>query len=93
MNKHWFLYFLLAYFCHKKDADIQRSKHQAHTMDGIVIDRSPTSNALLVYNPGNKQYYKSDSYRLDSYRLPGLAYLSIIYNGGLFCSLLHDDNP
>ncbi len=62
-------------------------------MDGVVIGRSPTSNALLVYNPRNKQYYEPDSYRLDPYRLPGLAYPSIKYNGGLFCSLLCNNNP
>jgi hypothetical protein len=84
---------LLAYFHHKKDGDIQRYKHQAHMMDGIIIGRSPTSNALLVYNPRNKQYYDPDSFCLDPYRLPGLAYPSIIYNRGLLCSLLHDDNP
>jgi hypothetical protein len=89
----WVPLFLLAYFHHKKYSDIQRSKHQAHTIDGTIIGRFPTSNALLVYNPRNKQYSEPDSYRLDPYRLPGLAYPSIIYNGGLFCSLLCDDNP
>ncbi len=75
----WVPLFLLAYFHHKKDGDIQRSKHQAHMMDSIVIGCSPTSNALLVYNPCNKQYYEPDSYHLDPYHLPGLAYPSIIY--------------
>ncbi len=51
----WVPLFLLAYFYHKKDSDIQRSKHQAHTLDGIVIGHSPTSNVLLMYNPRNKQ--------------------------------------
>ncbi len=62
-------------------------------MDGIIIGCSPTSNALLVYNPHNKQYYELDSYCLDPYCLPGLAYPLIKYKGGLFCSLLRDDNP
>jgi hypothetical protein len=62
-------------------------------MDGIVIGRSPTSNALLVYNPRNKQYYTPDSYHLDPYRLPSSVYPSIKYDGGLFVSLLCDDNP
>ncbi len=26
-------------------------KHQAHTIDRVIIGCSPTSNALLVYNP------------------------------------------
>ena len=36
-------------------------------MDGIAIKCSPTSNALLVYNPRNKKFYEPDSYRLDPY--------------------------
>ena len=62
-------------------------------MDGIIIGRSPTSNALLVYNPRTKQYYEPDSYRIDSYRLPGSVYSDVKYDGGLFCSLHRDDNP
>ncbi len=80
--------FSLAFFHHKEDSDVQRSKHQAHTMDGIIIGHSPTSKALLVYNPRNKQYYEPDSYRLDPYRLPGSAYPSIKYDSGLFVNLL-----
>jgi hypothetical protein len=37
----WVPLFLLAYFHHKKDGNVQRYKHQAHTMDGIVIGCSP----------------------------------------------------
>jgi hypothetical protein len=48
---------------------------------------------LLVYNLRNKKYYEPDSYRLDPYRLPGSAYPSIKYDGGLFVNLLRDDNP
>ncbi len=62
-------------------------------MDGIVIGRSLTSNALLVYNPQNKQYYEPDSYHLDSYLLPTSIYPDMKYGGGLFCSLVCDDNP
>jgi hypothetical protein len=65
--------FLLAYFHHKKDGDIHWSKHQANMMDGIVIGCSHTSNAFLVCNQHNKQYYELDSYRLDPYCFPGLA--------------------
>jgi hypothetical protein len=75
----WFPLFLLAYFHHEEDSNVQRSKHQAHLMDGIVIGPSPTSNVLLVYNPHNKQYYEPDSYRLDPYCLPGLPYQFIKY--------------
>ena len=89
----WIPLFSLCYFHHTKDGDQSRSKHQAHTMDGIIVGRSPTSNALLVYNPRTKQYYEPDSYCIDSYRLPGSVYSDVKYDGGLFCSLLRDDNP
>jgi hypothetical protein len=62
-------------------------------MDGIVIGRSPNSNALLVYNPQNKQFYDPDSYPIDPYHLPTSVYPDIKYNGGLFCYLLCDENP
>ncbi len=77
-DKHtWVPLFSLAYFHHEHDGNVQRSKHQAHTMDGIVISHSPTLNALMVYNPCNKKYYKPDSYHLDPYPLPSPAYPSI----------------
>jgi hypothetical protein len=47
-ERTWVPIFSLAFFHHEKDSDVQRSKHQAYSMDGIVIGRSPTSNALLV---------------------------------------------
>jgi hypothetical protein len=93
-EKHtWVPLFSLSYFHHEEDQDQRRSKNQAHTMDGIIIGRPPTSNALLVYNPHNKQYYRPDSYRNDSYWLPGSVYCDINYDGGLFCTLISDDNP
>ncbi len=89
----WTPFFSLCYFHHEKDGDNSRTKHMALTMDGMIIGQSPTSNALMVYNPCNCQYYKLDSYRIDSYRLPGLVYPTLRYEDGLFCSLLCDDNP
>jgi hypothetical protein len=89
----WIPLFSLCYFHHVRNGNQKRSKHQAHTMDGIVIGRSPTSNALLVYNPRNKQYYELDSYCLDSYCLLTSIYPDAKYNGGLFCSLVCDNNP
>jgi hypothetical protein len=56
-------------------------------MDGIVIGCSPTSNALMVYNPGNWQYYEPNSYRINFYHLPASIYADIKYNGGLFYHL------
>ncbi len=53
----------------------------------------PNVKCVNAYNPRNRQYYKPDSYRIDSYRLPGLVYPTVRYDGGLFCSLLCNDNP
>ncbi len=47
----WTPLFSLYYFHHKKDGDDTPSKHVANTMDGLIVGRSPTSNALMVYNP------------------------------------------
>jgi len=38
------LFSLCYYFHHTKDGDLSGSKHQARTMDGIIVGRSPTSN-------------------------------------------------
>jgi hypothetical protein len=89
----WTPLFLICYFHHQKDGNNTRSKHMAQTLDGVIVGCSPTSNALLVYNPCNRKYYKPDSYRIDLYRLPGLVYPTLCYNGGLFCSLLCNHNP
>jgi hypothetical protein len=89
----WVPIFLLCYFCHKKDGDVTLSKHQAHTMDGVIVGRSETSNALLVYNPRNKQYNEPDSYCFGSYCLPSSVYPDIKYDDSLFCQLLRDINP
>jgi hypothetical protein len=74
----WIPLFSLCFFHHDKDGPVKRSKNQ--------------SNALLVYNPWNKKYYEPGSYRIDSYHLPTLVYPDVKYDGGLFCSLLLDDN-
>ncbi len=87
----WLPLFLLCYFHHKKDSNASRSKSQAHTMDGIIIGRSPTSNSILVDNPQNQKYYKPNSYRIDPYRLPSSVYPTIQYVGDLFVSL-HRNN-
>jgi hypothetical protein len=79
-------------FHHERDGDVSRSHCQSHTMDGIAIGRSPTSNAMLVYNPRTKCYYEPDSYRLDPYCLPSSVYPTLMYDGGLFCSLYRDDD-
>jgi hypothetical protein len=84
----WLPIFSICYFHHEKDSNASRLKSQAHTMDGILIGRSPTSDAILVYNPRNQKYDEPDSYCLDLYRLPSLVYPTMKYDGGLFV-LLH----
>jgi hypothetical protein len=69
-NRTWLPLFSVSYFHHEKDSDASRLKSQAHTMDGILLGRSPTSNAILIYNPHNQKYYEPDSYKLDPYRVP-----------------------
>jgi hypothetical protein len=90
-QRAWIHLFYLCYFHHKKDSNASRSKNQAHTLDGISVGRSPTSKALLVYNPCNQRYYKPDSYRLDPYWLLSSIYPTIVYDGRLFVSLHQDD--
>jgi hypothetical protein len=92
-KRTWIPLFSFCYFHLDKDSDQHCSKHQAHTMDSIVIGRSPTSNALLVYNPRNRQYYEPNSYYIDPYHLPTSIYPGIKYDGGLFCYLLCNGNP
>ena len=92
-ERTWIPLFSLCYFHHEKDGDDSRSKHMAHTLDGIIVGRSETSNALLVYNPRNGKYYEPDSFRIDSYRLPCSVYPTVKYDGGLFVSLVRDDLP
>ena len=86
-QRTWLPLFSVCYFHYKKNSDAQLSKNQAHTLDCIVIGRSPASNAILVYNPCNQQYYKPDSYKADTHCLPSSVYPTIIYDGGLFVSL------
>jgi hypothetical protein len=92
-ERTWVPLFSLCYFHNEKDRYQWQLHNQAHTLDGIIIDRSPTSNALLVYNPCNKQYYKPNSYHINSYQLPDSVYCDIKYDGSLFCNLICDDNP
>jgi hypothetical protein len=84
---------LCAVFITKKDGKDTCTKHMAYAMDGVIVGRSSTSNAFMVYNPQNRQYYELDSYRIDSYWLPRSVYPTSRYDGGLFCYLLCDDNP
>ena len=87
----WTPLFLVCYFHHQRDGKILRSKNQAQTLDDIVVGRSSTSNAIMVYNPRNKQFYNEvKSFRVDAHRLPSSVYSNIRYDGGLFCYLKRD---
>ena len=86
-QRTWLPIFSLCYFHHEKDSDASRSKNQAHTLDSIINGRSPTSNAILVYNPQNQRYYEPDSYKIDTYWLPSSVYPTIVYSDGLFVSI------
>jgi hypothetical protein len=46
-ERTWIPIFSLAFFHHETDGDVQRSRHQAHTMDGIVVGCLPHLKALL----------------------------------------------
>jgi hypothetical protein len=89
----WVNLFSICYFHHTKDGHIKRSKNQSNSMDGVIVGRSSTSNALLVWNPRNKQFYQPDSYRIDPYHIPGTVYPTLKYDGGLFCHLYRDGAP
>ncbi len=91
-QRTWIPLFSFCYFYHEKDSDALHSKNQAHTLDGIVVDRFLTSNEILIYNPHNQQYYEPNSYRLNPYHLPLSVYSLIIYDSSLFVSLHHDNN-
>jgi hypothetical protein len=87
-ERTWIPLFLLCNFHHEKDGNDAWSKHMAHMMDKVIVGCSPTSNALMVFNPWNSQYYELDSYRIDLYCLLWLVYPTLKYNEGLYCSLL-----
>jgi hypothetical protein len=92
-ERTWFPLFLVCYFHYVCNGDTSRLHTQSHTMDGIAIVCSPTSNALLVYNPWSKTYYEPDSFHLDPYQLPSSVYPQLKYDGGLFCPLVCNENP
>ena len=86
----WVPLFSVCYFHQEKDSKVKRSKNQANSLDGIVLGRSPISNALLVYNPRSKSFYEPVDYTIDPHRIPGAMYSEVKYDGGLFCSLKRD---
>ena len=67
--RSWLPLFLICYFHHDMDGSAKCSKNQAQTMDGIIVGRCPHSNATLVYNSRNKNFYQPDSYRIDQHQV------------------------
>jgi hypothetical protein len=47
----WIPLFSMCCFHHEKDSDDTWSQYMAHTLDGVIVGCSPTSNAIMVYNP------------------------------------------
>ena len=88
--RSWLPIFSVCYFHHDRDGSTKRSKNQANSMDGIILGRSRTSNAALVYNPRTKKFYEPDSYKIDPHRSPSAIYPDIKWDGGLFCHLKRD---
>lgn len=93
-SRVWFPLFSVGYFNHTRDRLVECSNFQAHTLEGIVVSRSNTSNAMVFYNPRTKQYYEPDSYKLDPSRLPSSVWPNDIkYDDGIFVDLYRDSNP
>jgi hypothetical protein len=91
-QRTWIPLISLCYFHYGKGNDALGSENQAHTLDDIVIGRSLTLNAILMYNPCNQGYYEPNSYRLDPHHIPSSVYSLIVYNAGLFISLHRNSN-
>ena len=60
-TRTWFSLFSVAYFYKDSDKDKDCITFQSKAMIGIVVGRSTRTNALSVYNPITKQYYKPDT--------------------------------
>ena len=63
----WFPLFSVCYFHTMEDGSISRFNNQANAMDSIAVGRSPTTNALLVYNTRKKKLYEPETYSLNPY--------------------------
>jgi hypothetical protein len=88
----WVPLFLLAYFHHKKMAmsSFPSIRHIQWTASSSA-DPLHLMHSWCIIHVTSSTMSRTDC--LDPYRLPGLAYPSIKYDGGFFCSLLHIDNP
>ena len=50
---------------HDTDIADNRSKLQAHTLDGIAVGRDDSSNSIMFYNPITSSYYRPPAFLLD----------------------------
>ena len=66
----WFPLFSITYLYKDLDNDKDRTTFQSKSMIGIAVGRSTKTNALSIYNPTTKQYYKPDTYKFNPSRLP-----------------------
>ena len=69
-TRTWFPLLSIAYFYKDLDNDKDHTTFQSEAMIGIAVGRSTKTNALSIYNPTIKQYYKQGMYTLDPSRLP-----------------------
>ena len=64
-SKTWFELFSKGYFNHDTDKADSYSKLQAHTLDGIAVNRDDRSNSIIFYNPITSGYYRPPALLLD----------------------------
>ena len=69
-TRTWFLLFSCVYFYKDTNKNKDHSSFQAKAMIGIAVGHATKTNALSVYNPITKQYYKPDTYKFNPSRLP-----------------------
>ena len=68
-TRTWFPLFFIVFFYKKTDEDQDSTLFQSKAMIGITVSRSTKTNALSVYKPTTKKYYKPDTYKFDPSRL------------------------
>ncbi len=72
----------MVYFAHTKDNTKAHTNVQAHTMAGIVIGWSDTSNGLLAYKHITKELYTTSVYKIDEHHNATKTYINLQYDGG-----------
>ena len=82
--------FSTVYFSHTKDNTKVRTNVQVHTLTGISVGQSDTSNGLLVYNPITKELYTTSIYKMDEVNATK-TYFNLPYDGGMFSGIYSTD--